>query len=68
MNLDELDHGARRDPRGAILVLEDGRTFRGESFGAPVERSEQTGIGEPGRALPAPRSWRLNADGRQELS
>jgi len=31
MSLDRLDH------RGAILVLEDGRTFRGESYGAGGE-------------------------------
>jgi len=31
MSLDRLDH------RGAILVLEDGRTFRGESYGAEGE-------------------------------
>ncbi len=32
MSLDKLDH-----PGEALLVLEDGRTFRGEAFGAPGE-------------------------------
>ena len=37
MSLDSLDHRGRLDHRGAILVLEDGRTFRGESYGAEGE-------------------------------
>src|SRR6188768_4349093 len=37
MSLDSLDHRGTLDHRGAILVLEDGRTFRGDAFGAEGE-------------------------------
>src|SRR6188768_344874 len=37
MSLERLDHRGTLDHRGAILVLEDGRTFRGESYGAEGE-------------------------------
>ncbi|MGZ6804545.1 MAG: carbamoyl-phosphate synthase domain-containing protein, partial [Nocardioidaceae bacterium] len=37
MSLDKLDQRVRPGHRPALLVLEDGRTFRGEAFGAEGE-------------------------------
>jgi hypothetical protein len=53
--------------KSAILVLEDGRTFHGESFGAPRERREQKTLASRPLAT-APRSWRPLVDVRQEQS